>query len=256
VIIACGSYSAPKTGSTQDGYKFAKQAGHTIIPLKPAFVGIETVERFGRLLNGVNVRDCRINVYLDEKFQFTDRGPLKFTRYGLEGNVILNNSSKIIELMEKGKIEIHIDQVPDLSKDAISNKLNEQFAVTDRTTIFQHLNPLLPDGLLEVMDKIIRVHSSRPVSFLSALEKKYMMLWLKDFPFTVKRPRPFNETMGVSGGVALDDVDPDTMCSKKVSNMYFAGDVLDILGPWGGYNIETAFATGNLAGLSAAEALA
>jgi predicted Rossmann fold flavoprotein len=181
---------------------------------------------------------------------------MNFTHYGLEGDVILNSSAKIIELMDKGEVRIHVDQVPDLSKEAITRILNQQFEHTDRTTVFQHLNPLLPDGLLEVMHKIIRVHSSRPVAFLTNLEKKYMMLWLKDFPFTIKRPRPFNETMGVLGGVALDDIDPDTMRSKKVKNLYFAGEVLDILGPWGGYNIEMAFATGNLAGTAAAEDLA
>ncbi|UCE66235.1 MAG: aminoacetone oxidase family FAD-binding enzyme [Candidatus Zixiibacteriota bacterium] len=252
VIVACGSYSSPKSGSTKDGYAFAEKAGHEIVKIKPAFVGLETKERYGKILNGVEVRDCLIRVSLDDELQFVDRGKLKFTSYGLSGKIILDNSAKIIELLERGEVKIHMDQVPDLSKFEINKFLNQEFPHTDRTTLFEHLNPYLPDGLLEMMDKIVRVHSSRPVAFLSSLEKKHIMLWLKDFPFTIKGPRPFNETRGVLGGVALDDIDPETMRSNKIKNLYFAGEVLDLLGPWGGYNFEMAFSTGRLAGLSAA----
>ncbi|UCC79152.1 MAG: aminoacetone oxidase family FAD-binding enzyme [Candidatus Zixiibacteriota bacterium] len=252
VVVACGSFSSPKSGSTKDGYAFAEKAGHEIIPIKPAFVGLETREKYGKFLDGVEVRDCLIRVSLDEELQFVDRGKLRFTGYGLSGEIILNNSAKIIEILEKGEVKIHMDQVPDLSRFEINRFLNQEFPVTDRTTLFQHLNPYLPDGLLGVMDKIIRVHSNRPVAFLSSLEKKHIMLWLKDFPFTIKGARPFNETRGVLGGVALDDIDPKTMRSNKIKNLYFAGEVLDLLGPWGGYNFEMAFSTGRLAGLSAA----
>ena len=252
VVVACGSFSSPKAGSTKDGYFFAEKAGHKVVPIKPTFVGLETKEKYGRFLNGVEVRDCLIRVSLNNELQFVDRGRLKFTRYGLSGDIILNNSARIIELLDKGEIKIHMDQVPDLSKFEISKFLNQEFPLTDRTTLFEHLNPYLPDGLLGVMDKIVRVHSNRPVAFLSSLEKKHIMLWLKDFPFTIKSARPFSETRGVLGGVALDDIDPETMRSKRVKNLYFAGEVLDLLGPWGGYNFEMAFSTGHLAGLSAA----
>ncbi len=251
VVLACGSFSFPKTGSTKDGYIMAEKAGHEIVPLKPAFVGLETKEKYGALLGDVHVRDCRINVLLKEEFQFFDRGTLTFTQYGLGGEIILNSSSKITELLEKGEVKIQIDQVPDMSKIAIAKLLNHEFPHTDRTTLFDHLNPYLPDGLLEAMEKLTRVHSSRPVTFLSALEKKHIVLWLKDFTFTIKCPRPFSETRGVLGGVALDDIDPETMGSKKIKNLYFAGELLDLLGPLGGYNIEMAFSTGHLAGLSA-----
>jgi len=252
VVVACGSYSSPKSGSTKDGYAFAEKAGHEIVPIKPAFIGLETREKYGKILNGVKVRDCLIRVSLNEELQFVDRGELEFTGYGLSGDIILNNSARIIELLEKGEVKIHMDQVPDLSKFEITRFLNHEFPHTDRTTLFQHLNLYLPDGLLNAMDKIIRVHSNRPVAFLSSLEKKHIMLWLKDFPFTIKGARPFNETRGVLGGVALDDIDPETMRSRKIKNLYFAGEVLDLLGPWGGYNFEMAFSTGRLAGLSAA----
>lgn len=254
VIVASGSYSSPNKGSTRDGYEIARKAGHKIVPIRAAMVGFETVERYSRILNDVKVRDCRIDVYLDEKLQFTDRGDLIFTRYGLEGDLILNHSARIIDLIEKGPVKAHIDLLPDMSKARIERILGQRFEGNSRTTVWEILTKYIPDGMLDVMHKMIRIHSRRPVVRLSSLEKKTLAIWLKEFVFTIKRCRPFNETRGVLGGVSLDDIDPETMRSKKVRNLYFAGEVLDLLGPWGGYNTEMAFATGHLAGLSAANA--
>jgi predicted Rossmann fold flavoprotein len=253
VIVASGSYSSPNRGSTQDGYEIARKAGHEIVPIRPAMVGFETVEKYGKILADVRVRDCRIDVYLDEKLQFTDRGALTFTRYGLEGDLILNHSPRIIDLLEKGQVEVHIDLMPDMSKIKVERILGQGFESSNRTTVWQILTKYIPDGMLDVMHKMIRIHSRRPAVHLSGLERKTLAIWLKEFVFTIKRCRPFNETKGVLGGVSLDDIDPETMRSKKIKNLYFAGDVLDLLGPWGGYNIEKAFATGYLAGLSASQ---
>lgn len=254
VIVASGSYSSPNRGSTQDGYEIARKAGHKIVPIKPAMVGLETVERYSRILADVKVRDCHIDVYLDEKLQFTDRGALTFTRYGLEGDLILNHSARIIDLFEKGRVKVHVDLMPDMSKTRIERLLGQGFENSNRTTVWQILTKYIPDGMLDVMHKMIRIHSRKPAVRLSSLERKTLAIWLKEFAFTIKRCRPFNETRGVLGGVSLDDIDPETMRSKKVKNLYFAGEVLDLLGPWGGYNIEMAFATGHLAGFSAAQA--
>lgn len=254
VIVACGSYSSPKLGSTRDGYDLARKAGHKIVPIKPAMVGLETLEKYGRILADVKVRDCRMDVYLDEKPQFTDRGALTFTRYGLEGDLILNHSAQIIDLLEKGQVRVHVDLMPDMSKARIEKILGQVFESNDRTTVWEILTRYVPDGMLDVMHKMIRIHSRRPAVHLSNLERKTLAIWLKEFAFTIKRYRPFNETKGVLGGVSVDDIDPETMRSKKIENLYFAGEVLDLLGPWGGYNIEMAFATGHLAGLSAARA--
>ena len=252
VIIACGSYSSPKTGSTKDGYDLAKKAGHNIIPIKPAMVGLETVEQYGKILADVHVRDCRIDVIVNDTTELSDRGQLTFTRYGLEGELILNHAAEIIDLMQKGEVRIQIDLMPDYTKAKIENLLGANSDGYDRTTVWQILTRYIPDGMLDVMHKMIRIHSRKPAINLSSLERKLLAVWLKDFAFTVKKSRPFNETRGVVGGVALDDIDPETMRSKRVDNLYFAGAVLDLLGPCGGYNIGMAFSTGHLAGLSAA----
>ena len=254
VIIACGSYSSPRLGSTKDGYNLARKAGHKIVPIKPAMVGLEMVEKYGRILADVKVRDCRIDVYLDENLQFTDRGALTFTKYGLEGDLILNHSARIIDLFAKGQVKVHVDLMPDMSKAKIERILGQGFESNNQITVWKILTRYIPDGMLDVMHKMIRIHSRRPAVRLSNLERKTLAIWLKEFAFTIKRCRPFNETRGVLGGVSVDDIDPETMRSKKVKNLYFAGEVLDLLGPWGGYNIEMAFATGHLAGLSAATA--
>lgn len=252
VIIACGSYSSPKRGSTKDGYDLAEKAGHRIVPIKPAMVGLETVEQYGKILADVHVRDCRINVIADDTVEFSDRGQLTFTRYGLEGELILNRAAEIIDLMQKREVRIQIDLMPDYTKAKIENLLGANFEGYDRSTVWEILTRYIPDGMLDVMHKMIRIHSRKPAINLSSLERKLLAVWLKDFTFTVKKPRPFNETRGVMGGVALDDIDPETMRSKKIDNLYFAGAVLDLLGPCGGYNIGMAFSTGHLAGLSAA----
>lgn len=254
VIVASGSYSSPNRGSTQDGYEMARKAGHKIVPIRAAMVGLETVERYSRILADVKVRDCCIDVYLDEKLQFTDRGALTFTKYGLEGDLILNHSARIIDLFEKGQVKVHVDLMPDMSKTRIEKILGQGFEGNNQTTVWEILTKYIPDGMLDVMHKMIRIHSRRPAVRLSSLERKTLAIWLKEFVFTIKRCRPFNETRGVLGGVSVDDIDPETMRSKKVKNLYFAGEVLDLLGPWGGYNIEMAFATGHLAGLSASKA--
>lgn len=252
VIVACGSYSSPNLGSTRDGYEMARKAGHKITPIKPAMVGLETVEKYGKILAGVSIRDCRIDVSLDEKPQFTERGALTFASYGLEGDLILNHSARIIDLLEKGQVKVNIDLMPDMSKSRIEKILGQGLESSNQITVWEILTRYIPDRLLDGMDKMIRIHSRRPAVRLSNLERKSLAIWLKEFAFTIKRCRPFNETRGVLGGVSVDDIDPETMRSKTVKNLYFAGDVLDLLGPCGGYNIGMAFATGHLAGLSAA----
>lgn len=252
VIIASGSAASPKFGATMDGYTMAEKAGHEIVPVKPAMVGFETVERFGRILSGVLIRDCRMEIYLDNEMVISDRGDIVFTRNGVEGDLIYSHTMEITDLLGGGgKIRVKLDLVPDLTRVEIERLLGQDLAISDRTTVWQILTRYVPDRMLDVMHKIIRVHCRKPAVTLSNLERKLLAIWIKDFAFTIKRQRPFNETRGVMGGVSVEDIDPKTMRSNKVKNLYFAGDVMDLLAPWGGFNIEMAFSTGYLAGLSA-----
>jgi predicted Rossmann fold flavoprotein len=256
VIIACGSAASPGRGATSDGYEFARKAGHTIIPIKPALVGLETDEKYGKLLTDAEFSNCRIEIFCNGKPRFSDSGSLKFTSYGMEGDLILTHSARIIELLgHENKIEIHIDMIPDISKKDLDNWLAAQIEQNHKATVGVIFEKYIPLKLRNIMAKIMRIHSDKPAANLSYLEKKSLLLWVKDFHVTVKRPRPFNETMGVLGGVSTGEVERDTMRSKKIRNLYFAGEVLDLPGPWGGYNIQMAFSTGFLAGSSAAKAL-
>jgi hypothetical protein len=260
VIIACGSVASPSRGATSDGYEFARKAGHTIIPVKPALVGLETVEKLGDMLADAEFNDCRIDVYCNNNLQFSDRGGLKFTSYGIEGELTLTHSARIIDMLGNGgslvnRVEIHIDMVPDIGKKDLEGWLVQQMEQTRKITVGNLLEKYIPAKLRAVMAKIMRIHSDKPVASLSYLEKKSLFLWVKDFHVTIKRPRPFNETMGVLGGVCVDEIDRETMRSRKINNLYFAGEVMDLLGPWGGYNLQMAFSTGYLAGLSAGKSL-
>ena len=254
VIIASGSFSSPGLGSTKDGYAMARKAGHEIVPLEPALVGFETIEKLGKVLSDVLIKDCLMNAYLNDEIQFSDRGDITFNDYGVEGDLILSHSIKIMELLKKGTVRIHLDLMPDMTKAEVERILGQDLLNSDRTTVWQILTRYIPDKLLDAMHKMIRVHCRKPAVTLSNLERKLLAIWVKDFAFTIKRQRPFNETKGVLGGVSIKDIDPKTMRSKKIENLYFAGEVLDLLGPWGGYNIGMAFSTGHLAGLSAAKA--
>jgi predicted Rossmann fold flavoprotein len=260
VIIACGSAASPSRGATQDGYEFARKAGHTIIPIKPALVGLETIEKYGKMLADTEFRDCRIDVFKSGKFQFSDRGNLTLTSYGLDGELVLTHSARIIDLLNwsgaaRDKVEIHIDMIPDIGKKEISGWLAQRIEATPKITVGTLFENYIPLKLRGVMSKIMRIHSDKPVANLSILERKSLLLWVKDFHVTIKRPRPFNETMGVLGGVSTAEIDSETMRSRKISNVYFAGEVMDLLGPWGGYNLQMAFSTGYVAGLSAARSI-
>lgn len=255
VIVASGSFSAPISGSTRDGYEFASQAGHTVVPLKPALVGLETVEKYGKMLYDAEFIDCKVEVLLNDVLQFSDHGNFKFTAAGLEGDLIFTHSAEIIDLLPKGKVTLHIDMIPDIAKKDLENWFNQEMAASHKAPVGVILEKYIPQKLRAVMGKIMRIHSDKPAANLSTLERKSLLLWIKDFHVTIKRPRPFNETRGVLGGVATEEIEAETMRSKKIRNLYFAGEVMDILGPWGGYNIQMAFSTGYLAGLSAAKTL-
>jgi predicted Rossmann fold flavoprotein len=260
VIIACGSAASPSRGATQDGYEFARKAGHTIIPIKPALVGLETIEKYGKMLADTEFTDCRIDVFKSGRPQFSDRGNLTFTSFGLDGELILTHSARIIELLNwsgaaRDKVEIHIDMIPDVGKKEIAGWLVQQIEASPKITVGALFERYIPLKLRGVMSKIMRIHSDKPVANLSSLERKSLLLWVKDFHVTIKRPRPFNESMGVLGGVSTAEIEPETMRSRKIGNVYFAGEVMDLLGPWGGYNLQMAFSTGYVAGMSAAKAI-
>ena len=255
IVIACGSVASPIRGATEDGYEFARKAGHNIVPIKSALVGLETVEKYGKIMTGAEFRDCGIEIIWNEKIQFTDRGSVKFTSYGVEGELILTHSARIIEMLSHGrspenKVEVHIDMMPHVSKKELDAWVVSKMEQNHKITVGNLFEEYIPLQLRNSMNKIVRIHSDKPMANLSNLERKALLLWIKDFHITISRPRPFNETMGVLGGVDTKEVDRETMRSRKVDNLYFAGEVLDLLGPWGGYNLQMAFSTGYLAGIS------
>ena len=260
VIVACGSVASPARGATDDGYKFAQKAGHEITPIKSALVGLETVEKYGKYLADAEFKDCKIEIVWNDKSELKDRGSLRFSEHGIEGDLVYTYSSRIIEMLAQGrspgnKIEIHIDMIPDVDKKLLESWVASRLEQAPKMSIGTLFEDYIPEKLRSVMAKITRVHSDKPVANLSTLERKALLLWVKDFHVTISRPRPFNETYGVIGGVSIDEIEKETMRSKKVSNLYFAGEVLDLLGPWGGYNMQMAFSTGHLAGISAAKGL-
>jgi len=253
VIVASGSFSSPKLGSTRDGYVMAEKAGHKVVPIQPAMVGFETVEKFGKILSTILIKDCQMDIYQNDELRISDRGDIFFTKHGVEGDLMFNHTAELNDLLKKTPLKVHLDLTPDLTKHDIERIMGQELESKDRSTVWEILTRYVPDRMLDVMHRMIRVHCRKPAVTLSNLERKLIAVWLKDFVFSIRRPLPFSETKGVTGGVSVQDIDPKTMRSNKIKNLYFAGEVLDLLGPWGGYNIEMAFSTGHLAGLSAAK---
>lgn len=256
VILATGSFSSPKFGSTQDGYEIARKAGHTVNAIKPAMVDLLIKEKAFRFMAGVSMNDIGLTIFADDKPIFDGRGAVKFTNYGISGPLILDNSAEVIEYLSKGKVELALDFVPDFSRERIDGKLIEAQLSNARLKVNECLNEFVDRQTAMAIGKLCNIDVEKSLLRLTNLERKALIVALKDFRLTVSGSRPFNYTRGVKGGVSVDEINPLGGESKLVKNLFFAGAVMDVLGPWGGFNMQFAFSSGYVAGKAAATAFA
>ena len=254
VIVATGGLSYPKTGSTGDGYTLAAQAGHTIITPKPSLVPLEAHEGFCSALMGLSLRNVAMRVTDEDSAKdiYSDFGELLFTHFGLSGPLILSASSHMRE-MRRGKYIIHIDLKPALRAEQLDARILRDFSENINRNFINALNSLLPKKLVPVVVKLSGIPMNTKVNQVTKEQREKLVALLKDFRVTVTDFRPVEEAIITSGGVDAAQVNPKTMESKLLQNLYFAGEVLDADAYTGGFNLQIAFATGQLAGLSAAE---
>ena len=254
VIIATGGKSYPATGSTGDGYQFAKSAGHTIIPPRPALVPLETSGNTAQRLQGLSLKNVSARLFVDGKKQADQFGEMLFTHFGLSGPIILTLSGLAVDaLLEHRPIMLSIDLKPALDEKKLDNRLLRDFAEHSNQQFQNVLKGLLPERLIEVCIDQIGIASDKQAHQITATERKRLRMWLKDFRFEITGHRGFKEAIITAGGVSLKEINPRSMESKLVSGLYFAGEVLDLSGDTGGFNLQAAFSTGWLAGLSAAQ---
>jgi len=253
VIIATGGMSYPKTGSTGDGYALARQAGHTITNLKPSLVPLECHEGFCARLMGLSLRNTALELWDDKlsRVIYRDFGELLFTHFGVSGPMALSASSHMRE-MSPERYYLRLDLKPALSPEQLDARLLRDFGETPNKNFINALNNLLPKSLVPVAVQRSGIPPGLRVNQVTREQRQALIALLKRFELTVTGFRPIEEAIVTSGGVCVDEVFPNTMESRLRPGLYFAGEVLDVDAYTGGYNLQIAFSTGYLAGVSAA----
>lgn len=254
VIIATGGVSYPRTGSTGDGYRLVRPVGHSIVPVRAALVPLETHEHWVRKVQGLTLKNVKATVYHEQQKVAEDFGEMLFTHFGVSGPIILTLSRQIALLLEKGKgqVSISINLKPALTPEQLDRRLQRDFAKFARKQLRNGLRELLPRRLIEPFIELSGIPGDKFIHQITREERLQLCALLQNLPLTVSKTRPIEEAIVTAGGVSVKEVDPSTMASRLVRGLYFAGEVLDIDGFTGGYNLQAAFSTGFLAGRSAA----
>lgn len=252
LIIATGGRSYPLTGSTGDGYTFAKKAGHTIVPLRPSLVPLETAEHFGYDAEGLLLKNIAVRVIdtaKKNKCIYSDFGEMELHRYGLSGAVI-RSASAHMKNMENGRYRVEIDLKPALNEETLDARLLREIGNASAGIYTDILSTLIPRALIEDFIKLSGIPADKRCAEITRTERKTIIDSLKKMTRTVTGFRPIEEAIVTSGGVSVKEIDPKTMGSKLIDGLYFAGEVIDIDCYTGGFNLQAAFSTGVLAGIS------
>ena len=253
VIIATGGASYPETGSTGDGYKMAKAAGHKIISLRPALVGLHSKGEIARRLAGLSLINVGVKFLCDGKKFSKGFGEMAFTETGVTGPVILTLSGAVVDALSEGrKILLSIDLKPALDNKKLDARLLRDFKARATEPLSESLRGLLPRELVPLALEFADIEPERTASQVTKKERTSLVKWLKDVTLEVTGHFPFDEAIVTAGGVDTKEIDPRSMESRIVRGLFIAGELLDIQGDTGGYNLQAAFSTGWLAGLSAA----
>ena len=253
-ILATGGATYPATGSTGDGYSMAENLGHSIKPLRPALVPLLVDDQLVKSLAGLDLRNTGFRVYVDGKRKKADFGEVSFTTTGVGGPITLTHSLFIIENLRAGKnVTISLDLKPALDEHKLDNRLQRDFARRHNESIFSVLRGLLPQQLISTALQFCSLNGQKSAGQISAAERKRIRQWLKNFRLPISGHRPLSEAIITAGGINVKEIDPNTMESKIIESLYIVGELLDIHGDTGGYNLQAAFSTGWLAGLHAAQ---
>jgi predicted Rossmann fold flavoprotein len=251
-LISTGGLSYPGTGSTGDGYQWAKQMGHRIVKPSPALTPIVVKEKWIKELEGLSLKNVRVSVYQKNKKMDERFGEALFTDVGMSGPVILDMSKLIGDLLARGQADLFLDFKPALDFAMLDKRILRDLENHKNRAIKNMLPKLLPKKMIPVILRLAGINADTKGHSITKEERKKLRLLLKQFPLTIKKLVGFNKAIITSGGVDLKEVDPKTMRSRIIKNLYFAGEVLDLDGPTGGYNLQVCWSTGYLAGESAA----
>ena len=247
-IVATGGASYPQTGSTGDGYAFARAAGHAVLPALPSLIPLETEETWPHALSGLTLKNVTLRARRDNKTVFCELGELLFTHFGVSGPLVLSLSSVIAD-SPKG-VRLLIDLKPGLTDAQLDARLVRDLSANAKRSVQGALHALLPARLLETVLAQAGTDPDVPVGELTKARRHTLCETLKALPLTVRCARPIDEAVITRGGVKVSEIDAGTMASKRVHGLYFAGEVLDVDARTGGYNLQIAWSTGACAGRS------
>ena len=249
VILAVGGASYPGTGSTGDGYEMAKKLGHTIVPLRPSLVPLETEEEWVKDLQGLSLRNVRVTLLANNEKVQEMFGEMMFTHFGVTGPIILSLSRKAAECLAAGKyVELEINLKPALTPEKLDARIQRDFDKYIRKSLKNGLVDLLPHKMIEPLLDYAFLDPDRPVNQVTAAERHRLVEVLQHLILIVTKTRPLSEAIVTAGGVSVREINPKTMESKLVPGLYFAGEVTDVDAYTGGYNLQAAFSMGNAAG--------
>ena len=253
VIIATGGISYPSTGSTGDGYRFARECGHKVTELSPALVPMEVEEWYAKELMGLSLRNIEIKITDGKKKLYEEFGEMLFTHYGVTGPVILSASSIVGKKLKEHPLTLHIDLKPALTEEQLDKRVLREFEANHNRQFKNAVDSLFPAKLKPVIVELSGIPEEKKVNEVTKEERLRFVRMIKDFSMTLTAMRGYNEAIITKGGVSVKEIDPGTMESKLVNRLYFAGEVLDLDAVTGGYNLQIAWSTGYLAGMNAGE---
>jgi predicted Rossmann fold flavoprotein len=255
VILATGGASYPQTGSSGEGYRMAAKLGHTLQPIRPSLVPLEIEESFVRDLRGLALKNVRVILRSGGQKVGEEFGEMIFTHFGVSGPIILTLSGDAAEQIGRQKVELSIDFKPALSGEEVEARLIRELQTHHRKQIASILTHLLPQRLIPVFIRRADIPTNRKGAEVESMERKRLGRLLKDWCLTVRSPRPLEEAIVTAGGVSVNEIHPRTMESKKIKGLHFCGEMIDVDGKTGGYNLQAAFSTGWVAGEAAAKEL-
>lgn len=250
VILATGGFSYQSTGSTGDGYRFAEESGHRMTAITPSLVPLETKEDWVTQLQGLSLKNVSIRITKGKKKLYEDFGEMLFTHFGLSGPMILSASAAIKSEYLKEDLSLSIDLKPALDKEQLDKRILREFDEAINKQFKNVVPKLLPAKMIPIIIELSQIDGEKKVNEITKEERMNFVNLLKSLPITITGTRGWNEAIITKGGVSVKDVNPSTMESKVVKQLYFAGELLDLDAMTGGYNLQIAWSTGYLAGNS------
>ena len=251
LIICTGGLSYKTTGSTGDGIKFAKKLGLKTVETRPALVPMNFKEDYVTLMQGLSLKNVELTIFDGNKKLYSEFGEMLFTHFGVSGPLVLSASSVVGKrLMEKGSLKAFIDLKPALSKDVLEERLLREFKDNQNKKLVTVIKGLVPSSMVEILTQVAELDSEKQINSVTREERERIINALKTFPFTITGLRDYNEAIVTAGGVSVKEIDPSTMMAKNIKGLSFAGEVLDVDAFTGGFNLQIAFSTGYLAGIS------